>query len=110
MGGLNRLLSDELRWYESQEVIWTRIEKSNQTQLTKLNREILSMLHLYGELDQEKAKNAYLQEQNARLQFEVDKLKLDTEAYDRIQLYFYKVRDSSALNCEDLKFAFVLYI
>jgi hypothetical protein len=68
LDSLNCLLGDELCWYESQEALWARFDKNNQVQLAKLNREILSLLHLYGEIDQQKAKNLALQEKNARLQ------------------------------------------
>lgn len=78
---LNRLLGDELRWYEGQEAMWRAFDMKNQNRLRQLNEEILSVLHLYGELDQEKARNTALREQNARLQYEVDKLRLDAEVY-----------------------------
>lgn len=69
----------------------------NQNQLRKLNQEILSVLHIYGELDQEKAKNTALQEQNARLQYEVDRLRLDAKA---------SALRGKSLNCECLNFRF----
>lgn len=80
---LNRLLGDELRWYECQEAMWRAFDMKNQNRLRQLNEEILSVLHLYGELDQEKARNIALREQNSRLQYEVDKLRLDAKAYAR---------------------------
>lgn len=71
----------------------------NQNQLRKLNQELLSVLHIYGELDQEKDKNTALREQNARLQYEVDRLTLDAKAC--------ALRGKS-LNCECLTFVFIL--
>lgn len=94
---LNRLLGDELRWYEGQEAMWRAFDMKNQNQLRKLNQEILSVLHIYGELDQEKAKNTALQEQNARLQYEVDRLRLDAKA---------SALRGKSLNCECLNFRF----
>jgi len=77
---LNDVLGSELRWYEGQEAMWRASDMKNENQLRKLNEEILSHLHLYGELAQEKAENAALREKNARLQYEVEKLRLDVKA------------------------------
>lgn len=90
---LNRLLGDELRWYEGQEAMWRAFDMKNQNRLRQLNEEILSVLHLYGELDQERDRNTALREQNARLQYEVDKLRLDAKAC---------ARREKGLNCKCL--------
>lgn len=58
----------------------------NQTRFAKLNGEILAYLHVYGQLDEEKAKNQALQEQNARLRYDLEKLRRDVEADGRIKL------------------------
>ncbi|KAF9459566.1 hypothetical protein BDZ94DRAFT_1239144 [Collybia nuda] len=70
---LSRFLSDEVRWYQGQEAMWRATDMKNHNELLKLNRELMAIVHVYGELDQEKAKTLALRVQNARLQYELEK-------------------------------------
>lgn len=81
---LNSLLRDELQWYETQEAVRMETDKLNLDRFSKLNGEILACLHVYGQLTEEKAKNLALQEENGRLQYELEKLRLDVKSNERL--------------------------
>lgn len=61
-------------------------DRLNQKRFAKLNGEILAYLHVYGQLDEEKARNQALQEEKSRLQYDLEKLRLDVEADNRIKV------------------------
>lgn len=61
-------------------------DRLNQKRFARLNEEILAHLHVYGQLDEEKAKTQALQEQIGRLRYDLEKLRLDVEADHRIRV------------------------
>lgn len=61
-------------------------DRLNQKRFARLNEEVLAHLHVYGQLDEEKAKNRALREEIARLQYDLEKLRLDVEADNRIRV------------------------
>lgn len=61
-----------------------KADKLNFDRFAKLNGEILDCLHVYGQLDEEKARNQALEEEIGRLRYELDKLRLDVESNKKL--------------------------